>query len=72
MKGRPGGQEMFCLQGLLKWDLNGTMTHSAGSSAAGYFLGHIRLREPTALYLLPKIDVALHACCILAVSPVWL
>lgn len=46
VKGRPGGQEMFCLQGSLKWDLNGTMNHSAGSSAAGYFLGHIRFREP--------------------------
>jgi len=47
---------MFCVLGLLKWDPNGTVNISAGSSAAGYFLGHIRFREPTALYLLPKTD----------------
>lgn len=44
---------MYCVLGLLKWDPNGTMNHSADSSAAGYCLGHIRFREPMALYLAP-------------------
>lgn len=72
VRGRPGGQTTFCVLRLLKWDPSATMNHSAGPSAAGHFLSRIRFREPTALCLLPKTDVALHACFILAGSSAWL
>lgn len=72
MRGRPGGQMTFRVLWLLKWEPSATMNHSAGPSAAGHFLSHSRFREPAALYLLPKTDVALHGCCILAGSSVWL